>query len=519
MTDSPLILGLDCSTSSCKAILWDAAGRPVASGVSPLSMETPSPGWHEQPAEAIWTAAAQAIRQAAAQVEPGCIRALCIANQRETFVPVDEHSRPLTNAILWMDERAREFLPALEQDLAPLDFHATTGKRLSVNLSVAKIAWLKEHRPQVFASAARYLDVQAWLVHQLTGLFHTAWGSADPTGLFDLRTNSWSSAILEQVGIRPEQLPEPFPPGAILGTVTSRAAETCSLPVGLPVVAGTGDGQSGSLGVDITRPGLASLSLGTSLISGTYSDSPITDDAFRTMTGGLPGSYILETVLLGGTYTLAWFLEKIAAQPGMGRTQLRDHYEQAAGEIPPGSQGLVVLPYWNSVLGPYWDPAASGAIIGWRGFHRREHLYRAILEGLAMEQRLYSEGVEKALGRPLESYIATGGGARSDLWCRIIADGTGKPVRRASTTEAAALGAGILAAAAAGLHPDVPTAAAAMTRLQPAPFEPDPSRHAFYTRLFEQVYRPLFPALQPCLDRLAEHSGAQESGGVLPGEA
>ena len=516
---SSLVIGLDCSTSACKAILWDAAGNPVARGVAPLSVETPRPGWHEQSAAVWWTAAIQSLRQAAIQVDLRRIKALCIAHQRETFVPVDGLGQPLANAILWMDERARHLLPALEQSFAPLNFHNLTGKRLSVNLTVAKIAWLKENRPEVFARTFKYLDVQAWLVYQLTGLYRTAWGSADPTGMFDLQNNAWASTILDRVGIRLDQLPEVFPPGTLLGNLTPAAAEECDLPPGLPVIAGIGDGQAGSLGVNITQPGDACLSLGTSLISGTFSEQAVMNDSFRTMSGGILGSYILETVLLGGAYTISWFLEKLAAQPGLDLEQLQDFYDQAAGTLPPGSAGLIVVPYWNSVLGPYWDPAASGITLGWRGFHQLSHLYRAILEGLAFEQRLYTAAVEKALGRSADRFIVTGGGARSDCWCQIIADVTGKPVFRTATTEAAALGAGILAAAATGLYPDVHQAARGMTRILPHPFKPDPSRHIFYSRLFEEVYRPLFPALQPYLDRLTSLAGTQESGGKSPADA
>jgi xylulokinase len=196
-------------------------------------------------------------------------------------------------------------------------------------------------------------------------------------------------------------------------------------------------------------------------------------------------------------------LEKIASQPGLEVSQLQDFYDQAASAVPPGSAGLVVVPYWNSVLGPYWDPFASGIIVGWRGFHQLPHLYRAILEGVAFEQYLGTLGVEKALGQPVQRYIAIGGGAQSDLWCQIIADITNKPVFRATTTEAAALGAGILAATAADCYTNAREAAQAMTHILPQPLEPNIARHAFYNRLFDEVYRPLFPALQPYLDRLA----------------
>jgi xylulokinase len=308
---------------------------------------------------------------------------------------------------------------------------------------------------------------------------------------------------LDQVEIRLDQLPEVDPPGTIVGSLSPAAAEACDLPVGLPVVAGLGDGQASGLGVDITSPGDAYLSLGTSVISGTFSDQYIFGPAFRTMTGGVPGSYLLETVQLGGAYTIAWFLEKIANQPGQDVAQLQNFYDQAASAVPPGSAGLVVVPYWNSVLGPYWDPFASGMIVGWRGFHGLPHLYRAILEGVAFEQYLGTLGVEKALGQPVQRYIAMGGGAQSDLWCQIIADITDKQVFRAATTEAAALGAGILAATAVGCYANAREAAQEMTHILPQPTEPNASVHAFYNRLFEEVYRPLFPALRPYLDRLA----------------
>jgi sugar (pentulose or hexulose) kinase len=513
-TLSPLVIGIDCGTSACKALIWDPSGNLLARGTAALPLITPRPGWHEQSAASWWDAAVLALRQAASQVDSRRLKALCIAHQRETFVTVDELGRPISNAILWMDERARDLLPELERSFDPLEFHRQTGKRLSVNLTLAKVAWLKQNQPDTFAHAYKYLDVHAFLVHKLTGLYATAWGCADPTGLFDMQAKRWSATILDRVGLRLDQLPEVYPPGTVLGSLTPSAAAACGLPVGLPVMAGIGDGQASGLGVNVTEPGDAYLSLGTSVISGTYSDQYQVDAAFRTMSGGILGSYLLETVLLGGAYTLAWFMEKIAAKPGHDIAVLQEFYEQSASGIPPGSEGLVVVPYWNSVLGPYWDPEASGMIVGWRGSHQLQHLYRAILEGIALEQRLYTLGVERALGQVVDRYIAIGGGAQSELWCQIIADVTGKPIFRSTTAEAAALGAGILAAASSGLYTDARQAARAMVHLLPRPFEPDPSRHAFYTSLFEEVYRPLFPALQPYLDRLTRLAGTQESGGV-----
>ena len=490
--------------------MLDAAGGVRAEGRSAFPVLAPRVGWHEQPAEGWWDAAGEALRQATRSVDTGRLAALCITAQRETFVPVGEDGSPLRPGILWMDERAAPLLPSLEERWGKEGFHRITGKPLSANLTIAKIAWLQRHEPQTFRRAAWYLDVAAFLVQCTTGLFRTGRGCADPTGLFDMTRDAWARDLLETIGVRAEQLPEALPPGALLGNVTATASRATGVPVGLPVVAGVGDGQSGGLGVGLTQPGLAYLALGTSVIAGTFSPRYLVDPAFRTMYGGLAGTFVLEAPLLGGGYTIEWFRQRFASSADP------ESLEQEAGRLPPGSEGLVLVPYWNSVLGPYWDASASGIVVGWRGFHGPAHLFRAILEGIAFELRLNITGVEAAIGRPVESLVAVGGGARSDLWCRTIADVTGKPVVRSTTTEAAALGAGVLAAAAAGLHPDVPHAARAMARLQPDPIEPDAGRHERYLRLYEDVYRPLYPALRPQLRRLAELGEPSPPGRAAP---
>ena len=177
--------------------------------------------------------------------------------------------------------------------------------------------------------------------------------------------------------------------------------------------------------------------------------------------------------------------------------------EAEAAAVPPGSEGLVLVPYWNSVMSPYWDPTATGVTIGWTGDHGRAHFYRAILEGVAFEQRLVGDAMMAATGERFREYVTMGGGSRSDLWCQIIADVTGVDVVRSTTTEATCLGAGILAAAAAGWYTDVRAAAAAMTGTGDR-FTPDPQAQRIYDAIYRDVYAPLFPAVQPLLNRLTE---------------
>ncbi len=325
-------------------------------------------------------------------------------------------------------------------------------------------------------------------------------------GVFDMANHTWAEPIITRCGMRPDQFPDVVPPGALIGEVSAEAAAECGLPPGLPVIAAAGDGQAAGLGANITTPGRAYLNLGTAVVSGAFSERFVADLAFRTMGGCIPGTYYAETCIRGGTYTISWFVDKFIRADShelKNYNSPEELFEAAAARLRPGAQGLMLVPYWSGVMNPYWDSSATGTVIGWRGAHEPAHLYRAILEGIGFEQRLFDETREPALGCRIEEYIVMGGGARSALWCQIIADITGRRVLTAANPEATSLGAGILAAAGAGLHPDIRSAAAAMTRVTRT-FEPDPANRRTYDRLYQEVYRHIFPALRPYLDRLGE---------------
>ncbi len=508
------VISVDCSTSASKAIVWDRAGHPIAEGRAAFPLLHPHPAWWEQRAEDWWQATSSALRVAASAVDVTRLAAIGLTHQRETFVPVDERGAPLRNGIAWLDERAWAELEDIDREYGADRFHRVSGKPLCMTPSLPKILWLRKHEPAVFERTDKYLDVHAYLVHKLTGQYKTSWGSADPMGLFDMTNHCWAKDLMDSLGLREGQFAETVPPGTIVASVTREAAEQCGLPAGLPVVAGLGDGQSAGLGSNTTSRGQAYLNLGTAVVSGAFSEDFTANPAFRTLNGGVPNTYLLETVLRGGTFTISWFLEKFGGvdpndlKPDLSAEEI---FEAAARRVPPGSRGLMLVPYWSSVMNPYWDAVASGIVVGWRGTHDRPHMYRAILEGIAFEQRLATGGVEEALGYPLERLVAVGGGSKSPLWCQIIADVCGKPVTRSASPEATCLGAAILAAVSAGLYGSVREAAAGMVRLGES-YHPDPARRAFYDRLYNEVYRHLFPMLRPLIDRLAEltHSEGED---------
>lgn len=492
-----LVLGIDCSTTAAKAIVWDARGSPLAEGRAPIALSSPRPGFWQQSAEGLVRAVERAVSDALA-VDPRLpprLAALCCAHQRETFAAVDASGRPLGEAIVWMDERATAEVARIDALFGAARWHEVTGKPASVTPSLPKILWLAEHEPEVFARA-RFADVHALVVHALTGRFATGSAAVDPMGLSDPRRADYDDALLAAVGLGRDRLPQIVVTGALLGAVTPEAAARTGLPAGLPVVAGGGDGQMASLGAGLVGAGRAYLNLGTAVVTGVVSDQAAMSRAFRTMAGVVPGTFVLESDLKGGALTTEWMRTRLC---GDGATPAELDAEAAA--LPPGAEGLVVVPYWCGVMNPHWDDDATGITIGWHARHGRAHLWRAILEGVAMEQRLALDAIAGAIGRPIDTLVALGGGARSALWCQIVADVTGRTVARSRTEEATCLGAGILAAVATGLHPDAQTAVRAMTGLgeQYAPG----AAALRYEVLLRDVYRELYPRLREPLAHLA----------------
>ena len=508
MTDPPdprftakdLVLAIDCSTTASKAIAWDRVGAVVAEGRAPLGTRHPHPGWSEQPAADWWDATVAAVRHVTGQIDAHRIAAVCVTTQRETFVPVDAAGQPLRDGILWNDERSRDQLAELDRRLGAERIHALTGRPPSMTQSLPKLLWLVQHEPEIARAADTILDVSAYLNLRLTGAAMIGLACADPMGIVDMAAGRWADDLITGVGLRLDQLPPIVRQGEPVGAVTPDAAAATGLRAGTPVVAGAGDGQSASLGAGVTGPGRAFVNLGTAVAAGCVSPTYRTDLAYRTCGGGMPGTFVLESLLRGGTATVTWFMEELADPTLAGSFAA---YEAEAAALPPGAGGLMLVPYWNTVMNPYWDPAASGITVGWTTATRRANLYRALMEGIAHEYRLSIEGIVASSGEPVGEHVVLGGGSRSDLWCRILADVLGAPVRRAASVDATNLGAAILAAVAAGWYADATTAAAAMTGTAES-FLPDPASAAAYDRLHREVYVHLFPALRPYLDRLTE---------------
>jgi xylulokinase len=496
-----LVIGVDCSTTACKAVVWDRSGRAVATGRRTYGLNHVQSGWVEQNAADWWAATSAAIAEAARQVGGERIAALAITHQRETFVCLDSNGQAIRPAITWMDIRATAEVEAHGSEAV----HRMTGKPPNPTPAWYKLLWLKKHEPETIARTAHVVDVAGYLVQKLTGEWATSWACADPLGLVDLQRFDYDDGLLDMAGLTRDKVSRLLPPGAVAGQVSSSMASELGLPKGLPVVVGAGDGQSAGLGCNVTRPGRAYLNIGTGAVSGVFAQDYSHGMAYRTMGGPIPGSYILETFIGGGTQNIVWFIEHLsgldakAAAPGASPEQVM---ETLAAQIPEGAEKLLCLPYWTGAMTPYWDGHARGAFVGLSGLHGKAHMYRAILESLALEERLLVGGVEAATGQTINEIVLLGGGARSPLWCQIIANVLGRTVNLAREQESTALGAGIHAATAAGLFNDLRQAADAMTGVEKN-FEPDAKAHARYAGIFE-AYRSLYPGLKASFRLMTE---------------
>src|SRR6266545_4295238 len=384
-----LALGIDCSTTATKVVAWDRGGKPVAEGRAPLERLTSRPPHSEQRADDWWEATQTAIARLVRAVDADRVAGICITHQRESFVPVDERNRALRNAILWDDARSQAQLDQLGERFGHEELHRRTGRGPSVAQASSKLLWLVQHEPEVVARTHKFVDVHGFLVQRLTGSFTTSLASADSFGLTDIEREAWADDLIAAIGLRPEQFCDTVKPGEV--------------------------------GRDY-----------------------VTDPSCRTLYGGAPGTFLFENVLRGGLATMTWFMRHFG--DALQERADFDRYEAAARGIAPGSSGLLLVPYWNHVTSPYWDPSASGIVVGWHHSHRREHLFRAIEEGIAYEHRLAMEGIQAATGERIQEYVILGGGSNSDLWCQIMADVLGATVTRAHTAEATNLGAGILCA-------------------------------------------------------------------------
>ena len=479
MPSEPILIGLDVGTTGVKALAISPDGEVVGRAEEEYPLSTPRPGWTEQEPEDWWRATETALGALGAERVAG----IGLSGQMHGLVALDEHDRVLRPSILWNDQRTAAECAEIEERVGLERLIELTGNRALTGFTAPKLLWVRNHEPDVYDRIAHVLLPKDYVRLRLTGEHAIDVADASGTLLFDVARRRWSDDVLDALDVPADWLPR-----ALESPETS--GETGE---GIPVAAGAGDQPAGALGVGVDRPGPVSVVLGTSgvVLAALPSFAAEPEARVHAFCHAVPGGWQAMGVMLSAAGSLRWFRDAFA--PG----ETFDALTAAAERWEPGAEGLVFVPYLAGERSPHADPDARGAFTGLSLRHDRGALARAVLEGVAYGLRDSLE-LLRGLGLRPEVGRVSGGGARSDLWLRILASVLGIPLERTAVEEGAAYGAALLGGVAGGVFWDVHEAVERCVRVRGA-IEP----HVEWCEAYEAGYE-RFRAHYPALKRLQD---------------
>ena len=486
------LLGLDVGTTGARALAIDPDGRVVASASEDYPLATPHPGWTEQDPEDWWRASRKVLAKVASEAGDEPV-ALGLSGQMHGSVFLDDHDRVIRPALLWNDQRTAAQCEEITRAVGAERLIEITGNPAITGFQAPKILWLRDEEPRNYERVRHVLLPKDYIRLRLTGERATDVSDASGTLLLDLRRRGWSDEILGKLGLDRAWFPSLHEGPDLAGHVTSADA---GLPAGLPVAAGGGDNAAAAVGTGVVRQSMVSCSIGTSGVVFAHTDEPRIEPHGRlhAFCHAVPGAYHLMGVTLAAGGSLRWWRDIV------GNDVDYDELARGAGDVAPGSEGLVFLPYLSGDRSPHLDPNARGAFFGLTLRHARGHLTRAVMEGVAYSLK-DSLDLMGALGVPVGEVRATGGGSRSTLWRSILADVFDHPIHRTTVEEGPAFGAALLAGVTAGVYRDLDEATSHIA-LEREVRRPDAQRVKQYARL-HGIYRKLYPATAAAMHELA----------------
>lgn len=493
------LLSLDVGTTNVKAILFDSQGKPLAmSKVALGSYHSPEPGWSEQDPLHFWDVLAEACQKlwTNRDVDRSTIQGVAITTQRATVINVDKRGNALRPAMTWMDNRRTEGLPPVGGAWGLLFMLAGLSEAILNLQAQAEANWIKKFQPEVWQGTHKFLLLSGYLNYKLSGKFVDSVGSQVGYIPFDYKRHAWASKSdwkWKAIPVQSEMLPELFPCGQKLGEISAEASQKTGIPQGLALIAAAADKACEVLGSGCLDPSQASLSFGTSATVNVSNRKYVELHHYLPpYPAAFPHGYNNEYQIFKGFWMVEWFSEQF----GVPLAEL----ENLLTDRTPGSLGLILDPYWSPGL-TLAESSARGAIIGFKDFHRKEHIYQALLEGLIFRLRLGMETIQKTNKVLVKSLRVSGGGSQSDAALQITADVFGIPASRPHLYETTSLGAAINIAVACGVYKDYPAAVHAMTRVGKT-FTPDLKAHAIYDELYTKVYKKILKKLLPLYQEL-----------------
>jgi sugar (pentulose or hexulose) kinase len=479
---------------------------------------SPRPGWAEQSPDYYWDHLCAACRQLWQEtpVPKEAIAGVVLTTMRNTLINVDRQGEPLRPAIVWLDQRRTEGLKPIG-GVWGLAFQLTRmADTVAYFQAEAECNWLQRYQPRVWDDTFKYLFLSGYLTHRLIGRFVDSAGCQVGYVPFDYKGLRWAGRLSwkwKAAPIESEKLVHLVPPTEVLGEITPAAAEATGIPAGLPLIAAASDKACEVLGAGCLDPHLGCLSYGTTAtINTTHQRYIEVIPLIPPYPSAVRGAYSLEVQIIRGYWMVSWFKQEFGLEERQLATELEVEpeflFDELVGQVPPGSMGLVLQPYWSPGI-KVPGPEAKGAMIGFGDVHTRAHVYRAIIEGLAYALREGAERITRRAKVPITEIRVAGGGSQSRAAMQITADVFGLPAFRPHTYEASGLGAAMDAAVGLGLHPDFETAVREMTRVGDV-FEPNPRTREIYDELYHRVYKHMYQRLRPLYQEIRDITGYPE---------
>lgn len=448
-------IGVDIGTTSTKAIVFTDDGKTIETVSAAYPLLTPQPKVAEQDPDAILQAVLTSVKQviADAQLKPEQIKFLSFSAAMHSLIALDKNNKPLTNVITWADQRSEKQARHLKETNGQ-EIYENTGTPPHPMSPLAKIIWLREEKPEFFQETNLFIGIKEYIFYKLFGEFVTDYSIASATGLFNIHTLNWDDLALETAGISPEKLPRLVPTTEIFTQMDVEIAADLGLSPKTPVVIGANDGCLANLGVNAIQPGVVALTIGTSGAIRTVTDKPVLDSAGRTFCYALTEDHwVVGGPVNNGGMIFNWMLDEIADSVLKEAEQLDKNPYDVVVEfieaVQPGAEGLLFYPYLSGERAPLWNANAKGSFYGLALHHKKEHMMRAVLEGINLNLYLVYNALADVIGKPT-IIQASGGFAQSKMWRQMVADIFNTEIQVSQTVESSALGAVILGRFALG---------------------------------------------------------------------
>jgi xylulokinase len=485
------LLGIDVGTQSAKVGIFDIHGNPLAISTSEYPLKTPYPGWAEEDPDDWWKAVIQSVKEVleVSKIPSDKIVAIGVSGQMHATVPMSKDGELLSHsALLWCDKRSAPQCEKIRSKINENEFIKVTGNVVSPSWIGPHIMWFKENLPQVYEKTYKFLTSEGYIIYKLTGKFSIDWSEASGTYLLDIRKMIWSEELAQILEVDLDKMPDIFKSYEVVGYVTEEAAKTTGLKAGTPVVAGAGDFLSATLGLGCVVEGNSFIITGTASNIAAVVKSPLLTPKLLNLHHAID-AWVTFRTLEGMGALLRWFRDNIAIpeveearKRGISPYQVID---EKASAINPGAEGLLIYPF---PLGerPPGNVNSRVVIFGLLLSHSREHIARAILEGIAFAEKEVVDEIESH-GIKVEVIRIADGGAKSTVWNKIRADIMGKPLAIPNVTNATLLGDVILAGIGVGIYKDPAKVVNDIVKISSI-IHPDENKHRIYIRYY-QVFK------------------------------